>query len=102
MVALLHRFQFLILVVNDLEEEHPAELGDALGIAIDTTVLAHDVLDGFYGIPYGHELSDFLVKGGLEFVHSFLKTFSSAEGFEQFDGGTHGVEGRHLQDSRSI
>ena len=34
-VVLLHRFQFLILVVDDLEKEHPAELGDALGIAID-------------------------------------------------------------------
>jgi hypothetical protein len=31
----LHELQLLILVVNDFEEEHPAELRDALGIAID-------------------------------------------------------------------
>ena len=34
-VVLLHRFEFQVLVVDDLQEEHPAELGDALGIAID-------------------------------------------------------------------
>ena len=53
-VAVLHQFQFLILVVDDLEEEHPAELGDALGVAIDADVLAHDVLDGFDGVANGH------------------------------------------------
>jgi hypothetical protein len=40
----------LILIVDDFQEEHPAELGDALGVAINAGVLAHDVLDGFYGI----------------------------------------------------
>ena len=49
MVALLHHFQFLILVVDDFQEEHPAELGDALSIAIYAAVLAHDILNGFDG-----------------------------------------------------
>ena len=48
-VAVLHQLQFLVLVVDDLEEEHPAELRDALGVAIDADVLAHDVLNGFDG-----------------------------------------------------
>src|SRR3546814_6879649 len=30
----------------DLEEQHPAELADALRVAVDSGVLAHDVLDG--------------------------------------------------------
>jgi len=45
-VAGLEQFQFAVLVVDDLEEEHPAQLADALGVAVDATVLAHDVLDG--------------------------------------------------------
>ena len=48
-VVVLHQLQLLVLVVDDLEEEHPAELGDALGVAIDADVLAHDVLNGFDG-----------------------------------------------------
>ena len=53
-VVVLHQLQFLILVVDDLEEEHPAELGDALGVAVDADVLAHDVLNGFDGVADGH------------------------------------------------
>jgi len=44
------QLQFLILIVHDLQEEHPAELADALGIAIDAGILAHDILDGFDGV----------------------------------------------------
>lgn len=44
------KLQFLILIVHDLQEEHPAELADALGIAIDAGILAHDILDGFDGV----------------------------------------------------
>ena len=33
-VALLHQLHLLVLVIDDLEEKHPAELGDALGIAV--------------------------------------------------------------------
>jgi hypothetical protein len=46
-VVVLHDFQLLVLIVDDLEKKHPAQLGKALGIAIDAGVLAHDVLDGF-------------------------------------------------------
>ena len=62
-IAVLHQLKLLILVIDDLEEKHPAELGDALGIAIDTDILAHDVLDGLDGITDGHGFmffSDFL------------------------------------------
>jgi hypothetical protein len=46
-VVVPHHFQLLVLIVDDFQEEHPAELADALGIAVDAGVLAHDVLDGF-------------------------------------------------------
>ena len=41
----MHQSQFLVLIVDDLQEEHPAQLANALGIAVDAGVLAHDVLD---------------------------------------------------------
>ena len=53
-VAVLHQLKLLILVVDDLEKEHPAQLRDALGIAIDAAVLAHDVLYRFDGLTNGH------------------------------------------------
>ena len=43
------------LVVVDLEEEHPDQLADALRVAIDADILAHDVLDGFDEGGEGHE-----------------------------------------------
>ena len=46
--------QFLILIVDDLEEKHPAKLTDALGVPIDAHVLAHDVLNGFDECADGH------------------------------------------------
>ncbi len=49
-------FKVLILIVDDLEEEHPGELADALRIAIDAHVLAHDVLNGFDGGTDDHWL----------------------------------------------
>ena len=72
-VVVLRQFEFLILVVDDLEEEHPAELADALGIAIDAGVLAHDVLNGFDGGANGHGLCGFLIEGGLQFVDGLLE-----------------------------
>ena len=72
-VVVLHQFKLLILIVDDLEEEHPAQLGDALGVAIDAGVLAHDVLNGFDGVANGHGLSGFLIKGGLQFVDGVLE-----------------------------
>ena len=37
----------LLLVVEDLQENQPDQLADALGVAIDADILAHDVLNGF-------------------------------------------------------
>ncbi len=53
-VAVLHQLELVVLVVDDLEEEHPTELRDALRVAIDAGVLAHDVLNRFDGVSYGH------------------------------------------------
>jgi hypothetical protein len=39
----------ILALVEDLQEEHPGQLADALGVAVDAVVLAHDVLDGFDG-----------------------------------------------------
>ena len=47
-------FQFLVLIVDDLEEEHPAKLTDALGVPVDAHILAHDVLNGFDESADGH------------------------------------------------
>ena len=62
----MHYFQFLILVVDDLEKKHPAQLADALGIAIDAGVLAHDVLDGLDEGADGHGLGSLSIQGRLE------------------------------------
>lgn len=53
-VIIPHQLQFLVLVVDNLEEEHPAQLANALSVAIDAGVLAHDVLDGFDEGADGH------------------------------------------------
>jgi hypothetical protein len=45
-VVVAQELQFLFAVVEDLEEEHPAELFEPLGVAVGAGVLAHDVLDG--------------------------------------------------------
>jgi hypothetical protein len=42
-------FPGLFALVENFEEQHPGELADALGVAIDTVVFAHDVLDGLDG-----------------------------------------------------
>jgi hypothetical protein len=41
---------------DDLEEEHPAQLADALGTTLDAHILAHDVLNGFDGSANDHRL----------------------------------------------
>jgi hypothetical protein len=38
-------FQFLVLIVDDLKEEHPAELGYSLCVSINADILTHDILD---------------------------------------------------------
>jgi len=39
--------QFLLPVVEDFEENHPAELFDALRVTVGAGILADDVLNGF-------------------------------------------------------
>ena len=46
MVIVFQQFQFGLAVIVDLEEKHPDKLADALSIAIDANVFAHDVLNG--------------------------------------------------------
>ena len=47
-VTVADEFELLVFFVEDLEEEHPAELLKTLGITGDTAVLPHDVADVFY------------------------------------------------------
>jgi hypothetical protein len=47
---ILHDFQLLILIVDDFQKKHPAKLRQALRVAIDANILAHDVLNGFNGV----------------------------------------------------
>ena len=53
-IAVPELFEFLVLIVDDLKEEHPAQLTYALGVAIDAHILAHDVLNGFHESADGH------------------------------------------------
>jgi hypothetical protein len=46
-VGVVKKFVFAFLVVVNLQEEHPDQLADALRVAVDADILAHDVLDGF-------------------------------------------------------
>ena len=57
-VVAAEQFEFLVLFVEDFEEEQPAELFEALGIAGEAGVfVAHDVADGFDdGGDVGHFL----------------------------------------------
>ena len=101
-VAVLHQLQLLVLVVDDLEEEHPAELGDALGVAIDADVLAHDVLDRFDGVANGHGLGGSLVEGGLQFVDGVLEIRARAELLDELERRAHRVERRNLKNARVV
>ena len=53
-IGVIQQFPLLLAVIEDLEEQHPHELADALGVAVDADILAHDVLDGFDGAADGH------------------------------------------------
>jgi hypothetical protein len=48
-VGVIQQLALLVAVVEDFQEEQPAELADALGVAVHADVLAHDVLDGLDG-----------------------------------------------------
>ena len=55
-IALADEFEFLIFLIEDFQEEHPAELLKALGIAGDSGIfVSHDVADIFNdGRDVGH------------------------------------------------
>lgn len=45
MIVIVEQLVLGFLVVVNLEEEHPDQLADALRVAVDADILAHDVLD---------------------------------------------------------
>ena len=45
-VVVAQDFHPLFTIIEDFQEEHPAELSKSLSIAIDTSIFAHDILDG--------------------------------------------------------
>ena len=62
-VIIAKELQLLLAIVEDLEEEHPAELLKPLRIAVGAGILAHDVLDGLDEVrDVGHWLGCFLVE----------------------------------------
>ena len=91
-VVVLHHLQLLILIVDDFEKEHPAKLGEALSVAIDADILAHDVLNGFNGISCRHGLGNFLIESGLQFVDSVFKAGSGTEFLDELERCSHRVE----------
>ena len=46
-VVILLKLQLLFLGVEHFQKQQPGELAEALGITVNTGVLAHDVLNGF-------------------------------------------------------
>ena len=86
LVVVADELHLLLAVVEDLEEEHPAELLEALRIAVGAGVLAHDVLDGLDEVgDVGHGSGGFLVKGGFEFADGGEVAVLAAEEVDDFD-----------------
>ncbi len=98
-VIVLNEFHFHFTVVENLEEKHPAKLGKALGVAIDTGVFTHDVLDGFDEIgDVWHGLGSLLVKGGFEFTDRGEIASFAAEEFHDFHRRSMGGERVYFED----
>ena len=86
LVVVAEELQLLLAVVEDLEEEHPAELLEALRIAVGAGVLAHDVLNGFDEIgDVGHGSGCFLIECGFEFADGGEVLCLAAEEFDDLD-----------------
>ena len=86
LVVVAEQFELLLAVVEDLQEEHPAELFEALGVAVGAGVLAHDVLDGFDEIgDVGHRSGGFLVERDFEFPDGGEVVCLAAEEIDDFD-----------------
>ncbi len=52
LVVVFEKFQFGFAVVEYFKKEHPDHLADALGVAVDAHIFAHNVLDGFDDAGY--------------------------------------------------
>ena len=68
-VAIVEQLPLLVLIVDDLEEKHPAQLRNSLSVAINTSVLPHDVLDRLDKVSYRHASPRILINRRLEFAH---------------------------------
>ena len=104
-VGRVEEFEFLVLVVEDLQEEHPAELRDPLGIAVDARVLPHGVLNRLDGGPDAHGLPFSLgnvVESFLKLVNGGFELLLASELPNQLDGGPHRIERRYLEDANII
>ena len=82
-------FPFLLFVVKDFEEEKPANLADALSIAVNADILPHDVLNDLDECRSDIEAS--LVELGaverlFKFVDCLLVLRESAEGLNELNG----------------
>ena len=98
----IEQLKFLILIVDDLEEEHPAQLADALGVAIDPGVLPHNILNRFDDVANGHGLCGFLIESGLQFVHGVLETLPVAEHLDELHRRAERGEGRDAEHVRVV
>jgi hypothetical protein len=52
--VIVHQLLFCLVIVKNLEEQHPSKLRDSLRVSVNPGVFTHDVLDGFNGCGYGH------------------------------------------------
>jgi hypothetical protein len=69
-----------------------------LGIAINASVLAHDVLNGFDEGADGHVLCAFFVDGGLQVVDCLFESRFPPESADEFNHASHGAERGNFQD----
>ena len=104
-VAVVEKLVFLLLVVEDLEKDHPDHLRDALGVAVDAGVLAHDVLHGFDRGADGHGNSEVslvrllgcFVEVAFQLAQGGVVLLLAAEALDDLDRGAEAVEGGDLQ-----
>ena len=72
-VTVADEFEFLVLLVKDFQEKHPAKLLKSLGVAGDAAILSHDVADVFDdGRDIGHGVLCGLVKLLGQFMDSLV------------------------------
>ena len=97
-VGIVKKFKLGFTVIKDFEKEHPTELGKALGITIDASIFAHDVLDGFDEIRnIGHGLSSFLIKSKLKFTDGSEVCRLATEYFNYFVRGAESNKRGHFE-----